>query len=316
MIGFMSFAELSKVIRESTSKIPRDIDSVVGIPRSGMIPAYMIGLNLNLPVMDLPSFLRGETPMHGQRPMPGEADAISGSGSILLVDDSCYSGFAMDTARSMITASGFTGRVITCVAIVDPSARESVDIFFREMPCPRIFEWNTFHKPSVVQFACMDLDGVLCDDPSERDNDDGQRYAKFIRNAPVRFRPTCKIGYIVSARLEKYRPQTEEWLAGNGFQYGQLHLMNLPTAAERRKSGCHTSYKASVYASLQASVFYESDASQAREIARLARKPVLCTDTMEMHLPGVTSWPIRDIVKWKLTRPIGMITETARTMLR
>ncbi len=31
---------------------------------------------------------------------------------------------------------------------------------------PRIFEWNVLHHPGILKDACLDIDGVLCHDPS------------------------------------------------------------------------------------------------------------------------------------------------------
>ena len=43
---YISYFDLSQDIRNTLHKIPSDIDLVVGIPKSGIIPAMMIGLSL------------------------------------------------------------------------------------------------------------------------------------------------------------------------------------------------------------------------------------------------------------------------------
>ena len=49
-MNYKSYSDLSIDILEGISKVPSSIQLVVGIPRSGMIPAYMIAAQLNLPV--------------------------------------------------------------------------------------------------------------------------------------------------------------------------------------------------------------------------------------------------------------------------
>ena len=58
-LKFRSFPDMARVIRRHIRQIPQDIDLIVGVPRSGMIPAYMIALFLNKKVCSLPEFLAG-----------------------------------------------------------------------------------------------------------------------------------------------------------------------------------------------------------------------------------------------------------------
>ena len=68
-----------------------------------------------------------------------------------------------------------------------------------------MFEWNYLHHDGYSHLCCYDIDGVLCEDPTDEENDDGDRYKNFILNAPLRFKPFAPIGFLVSSRLEKYR---------------------------------------------------------------------------------------------------------------
>jgi uncharacterized HAD superfamily protein/hypoxanthine phosphoribosyltransferase len=306
MYGYVSVADLSCDIRAHLHEIPPDVDLIVGIPRSGMIPAYMIGLFLNRLVIDLDNFLQNGHAGHGQtRPVAAQVGTPFGAKHILLVDDSLATGLSMRKCLDRIRGAQFRGRITTCAAIVAPSRHWDVDVFFREVPYPRIFEWNAFHHPDISN-SCFDLDGILCLDPTDDENDDGPCYEKFLASARTLFRPTQRIGHIVSARLERYRAQTEGWLAQAGIQYGQLHLIDLPTAAERIRLGAHSVHKAKVYTETGAVLFYESDLKQAQEIAQISGKPVLCTANMSMQLPGGMSLAttIRN-ARWWLRGPLG-----------
>jgi uncharacterized HAD superfamily protein len=155
---------------------------------------------------------------------------------------------------------------------------------------------------------CFDLDGVFCEDPTDYENDDGEKYKTFINNVAAKNIPTYEIGDIVSARLEKYRPQTEQWLKKNGIKYRNLHLIDLPSAVERQKLAPHASFKASIYGRLtESKLFIESDARQAREIADMTGKPVFCMETNDIFYPhsigNIAKNKVRDL-KYRILKKI------------
>jgi uncharacterized HAD superfamily protein len=161
------------------------------------------------------------------------------------------------------------------------------------------------------------MDGVLCVDPTAHDNDDGPRYEKFLANARPLFRPTLCIGHIVSARLEKYRGLTEDWLAANNISYGKLHLVDLPSKEERIRQGAHCSHKIRVYRETNASMFYESDLGQAQEIATGSGKPVLCIGDMTMVMPGASHLAATaKSALWKLRYPLGRAKGWVKQQIR
>jgi uncharacterized HAD superfamily protein/hypoxanthine phosphoribosyltransferase len=308
MIGYVSVAQLASVVRDNLHLVPRDVDLVVGIPRSGMIPAHLLALYMNRLVVDLETFLANGAAGHGRTRSPGAGIREPfAARHVLLVDDSMSSGKSMQAVLERVRAANFPGKVTTLAVIVTPSTTHAVDLHFKELPRPRVFEWNLFHHPEMEN-SCFDLDGVLCVDPTEDDNDDGPRYVEFLRSARPRFVPTRKIAHIVSARLERYRTETEDWLARHGIAYGELHLVDLPSAAERQRLGVHATHKATVYKASGAVLFYESDVQQARDIARLSGKPVLCTADMQLYLPGL--FGVSSSVGhawWRLKHPLGRL---------
>jgi orotate phosphoribosyltransferase len=130
------------------------------------------------------------------------------------------------------------------------------------------------HHPGVVPKSCFDLDGVLCRNPTPTENDDGPRYREFLSTVEPLVAPSKPIGWIVTARLEKYRAETEAWLDAHGIEYGELIMLDLPDKETRQRLGTHAEFKAGVYGDLDAVLFVESDHSQAMEIARLTDRPV------------------------------------------
>lgn len=95
--------------------------------------------------------------------------------------------------------------------------------------------------------------------------------------------PAYMIAALVTSRLEKYRPQTEQWLRENGVQYDKLYMLNVASKEERIRLGCHADFKAETYKRLDDCIlFVESNSRQARQIAEKSGKPVICAETDEM----------------------------------
>lgn len=284
-LNFVSYNDLLSAIREQIHLLPREFDLIVGVPRSGMIPACAIALHLNVPVMDQHSFICNIAPRHGNTRKLKKAPAKPmEAASVLVVEDSVFSGRSLVTAVQQIRESGFRGRLATCAAIVSPEKNAIADFHFIECAPPRVFEWNLFHH-NIIENACLDLDGVLCVDPDEEDNDDGEQYRRFLLSAKLLHLPTPVIAHIVSARLEKYRAETETWLERQGIRYRQLHLLDLPSKGERIRRGAHIPHKVSVYRSTGADLFIESSLDQANAIAAHSGKPVLWVGGMKL-IPG------------------------------
>ena len=282
-MNFRSFRDLDLDIKEGIGKIRRrNHDLVVGIPRSGIIPAHMIALLLNLNCMDLPSFCRNADIAHGNTRKPGRPlQRAWDARRILLVDDSVRSGRSMTAALREIPP-GFRGEITTLAVYSSTPEREDVDAFLRHLPPPRIFEWNVYHH-GVIGNAGLDMDGVLCVDPTREQNDDGANYRRFMETAEPLILPTRTIKTIVTNRLEKYRAQTEAWLHRHQVEFERLVMLDLPTAEERRRLRIHARHKAEVYGDSDLELFIESEPRQAREIFRLTGRPVFCVENGTLY---------------------------------
>lgn len=253
---FRTTAELARVIGHNLWRLPGGIDRVVAIPESGRLPAALLGLQTGRPVADLEALLA-----------PG---AEAGPGAVLLVDDVALTGATMRTARERIAAR-HPGLVVHRLAVFcRPEAEAAVDLCLAAAPGSPLFEWSLFRSP-VIERAAFDLDGILCGDCPAEDDDDGPRYRKFLQTAAPQIVPRGRIGSIVTARLEKYRPETEAWLAAHGIDYGRLVMLDMVSDAERRRTRPQGRFKAAAFtADRQAALFVESESWQAREIARQA----------------------------------------------
>jgi len=279
-LNYKTYNDLAKDIKANIHKIPQNLDLIVGVPRSGMLPAYILGLALNKRVCSLQEFISGQYGAHGL------TRAIDDSGdvkNVLIIDDSIDSGKSMtDTKKKVSALIKKYHCYFGAVYCSNKTSASMVDVPLVILSQPRVFQWNYLNH-RIAEIACYDIDGVLCLDPSESENDDGEKYRQFLLNAKPLYIPKRKIAAIVTSRLEKWRPETEQWLAKQGIKYDKLYMLQNMTAEERRKKGVHAEFKAKIYKKLSnTSVFIESDLAQAKKIAELTGKMVFCATTDEL----------------------------------
>ncbi|MBO5621622.1 MAG: phosphoribosyltransferase, partial [Butyrivibrio sp.] len=279
-MNFKTYQDLATCISNNIHKIPYDTQLIVGIPRSGVLAGSMLALYMNLPFISLDDYVDGRNFTTGTtRKSRNWIKSTSEARNVLVIDDSISSGKAIKEAKEKInTMNPKPSNVSYCAVYALPITCHLVDIYFELCNQPRMFEWNYLHH-WALEFCCMDIDGVLCEDPNIFQNDDGLKYIDFIKNATPRFLPTQKVGKLVTTRLSRYRCETETWLKQHGVEFGELVMMENITAKERALRNNHAEFKARVYKSCDSILFFESNYSQALDICRLSGKPVFCTET-------------------------------------
>jgi uncharacterized HAD superfamily protein/adenine/guanine phosphoribosyltransferase-like PRPP-binding protein len=283
---YRSVADLNGTIARNIGRLPRGIDLVVGIPRSGLLAANLISLTANIPMTDLDRLVEGRVISSGatkpRRPAFGTDPA--GGRRILVVDDSINTGAALAEARMRLSGIDLGGEVFFAAVYGLHDHHPEADFIFEVLPRPRMFQWNVMHH-GLLERSCVDIDGVLCVDPTAAENDDGPRYEAFLTDAMPLLSATRKIGHLVTSRLEKYRKHTEAWLEKAGIEYGRLVMLDLPSMAERRAMNARGRFKGNYYRDSDAVLFIESELIQSETIARLSGKPVLCFETQLMLTP-------------------------------
>ena len=283
-MNYRSIKTLNRQLVGWLSELPRDIDLIVGVPRSGLLAASILALHLNRQLTDVDGLLEGRLTSCGRSHKPL---SLLKPRNVLIVDDSVNEGGQLLAVRQQLAAAQLPHRLQYAAVYVKPGSEHLVDFFCERLKTPRLFEWNLVCHP-ILLTSCLDIDGVLCEDPRPEDNDDGERYEEFLRTTKPLMIPTVPVGWLVTNRLEKYRGLTEAWLAKHGVRYiAGLVMMDLPNKATRIALQAHSSYKAAVYKAMGANLFIESSASQAEEIATLAGKHVLCMETREMVEPKI-----------------------------
>lgn len=289
---YRSISDLSKLIIRKISVIPNDIDLIVGIPRSGLFVANLISLLINKPLTDVSGFEENRLISTGHtKNNRGFITDCYAAKKILIIDDSVNEGTSIIECKRRIDAVKKEGMqcIYACIYLA-PGKESLVDIFFEEVTSPRLFEWNIYHH-SIIEHSCFDIDGVLCEDPTFDENDDGENYLRFLSNAKPKIIPSIKIGALVSARLSKYEAATRSWMKEHGVQFDELVMMDC-SFEERRKLGNHASFKGNFYKKSNYKLFFESDPFQAQEINRISKKPVFCVENGFLF-DGSTIYKIR-----------------------
>lgn len=265
---YFSTEQLVSDVRELLGRLPSDVGAVAGIPRSGLLPASMLAMLLHVPLFEISN--------HGVRSI-GQGERLDrnrlAGGKLLVVDDSIYSGIAMEAAR--VTVGDLPAYFAALYP--KPDKCDTVDLYARPAPFPHLFEWNLFNC-SKSDGIGLDFDGVLCEDWTGGDEDQcASDYATFLAAARPRWLPRrSKAPLIVTARLEKHRTATVAWLDRHRVEVDTLLMGPWESGAARQRDYSAAKHKGIPYRDSRLWLFVESDDQQAREIAEFARKPVLC----------------------------------------
>lgn len=269
--AFISTQQLVADTLTLVGRLPSDLSAIAGIPRSGMLPASILATLLHLPLFSL-CRQRGLIPIgHGKR----LHEAQHSAGPLLVIDDSVNSGKAMWQARQTLLSAALQVAPLFAAVYCRPESIGCLDYYARLAPLPHLFEWNLCNCLQAKGIA-FDFDGVLCDDFSGHEEHE-EEYLAFLETARPRWLPRRHpVPLIVTARLEKYRPQTEAWLRRHRIEVRQLVMGPWRDLHERRRAFRAGPYKGAAYLATQCSLFIESDERQAAEIFEHTGRPVLC----------------------------------------
>jgi len=255
-----------------------DCYCIIGVARSGVFPASLIALFANSPLYSYEqnngtiTNLRGG----GRTNIMFNEQEKRYSKNIYIVDDSAYSGRSMRIAKSRIQRQFPDKNIISMVLYAGSNAYESGLIdYAARITDEHWFEWNMFSSP-VSKGVCIDFDGILCRDFMPWEDDDGEVYLQTLKNMKLgSIRPQNRWTVdIVTARLDKWRKPTEEWLKKNNISYNNLFMGPWNNISERFNVNIGK-WKADIYKDLSKTLFVESDLTQALEIYKHTGKDVL-----------------------------------------
>jgi hypoxanthine phosphoribosyltransferase/uncharacterized HAD superfamily protein len=287
-VNFVNYAQMHQDVREWAPTLGK-VKCIAGIPRSGMLVASTLGLQLNVPVVSVYDLLDPSRLYPQLQLRRGDRDI---AGSLLVIDDTCATGGTLRNWRNTLELEGWEDIKYGAMYALDAKT-DGLDFHHQLISWPRRFEWNVFHSRSA-QLGLFDMDGVLCEDecpefgpqpdPGDPKFDEWDNY--LATKKPL-YIPSVPILGVVTSRLERDRRVTEDWLARHGVQYGQLHMTPYKSAADRRKAGRHGYDKATVYKKYgNTQLFFESSEKQSRQIAEVSGRAVLWVGGMEVIMPA------------------------------
>ena len=245
-------------------RLPDDLAAVCGIARSGLAPAVELAMALHLPLFTL-----SESGVQN----PGNGYRLSGQeklrdGPILLVDDSLGTGRSLRRALRIARRQWSDRQILTAVIYRNMLSKVGCDFWARELNEFHLFEWNLFNSPFFTGKIGYDFDGVLCRDGANRPSE----------ALPLHLPRRDEIPLIVTGRHEHARAESEAWLARWRVRARRMVMWTGGDLLAKDQGVLAVSrYKAAHYqAALELSLFVESDERQAREIAQLTGKQVVC----------------------------------------
>lgn len=268
--SFVTVDELLIWTTEWIKSFPTTYDVIVGIPRSGLLVANLVALKLGKPLSTPELFIQGRYWKSTLIDKKGEYEKI------LLVDDSITGGKTMEESVQLLQTCRGNLNITKAVLMATKDSKDFVDLYYRIIQHPRIFEWNLLHAKKGK--LATDLDGVICENCPPGVDSDEKLYTAWIKSAKQYLIPAFEIDVIVSNRLEKYRSDTEKWLYKHGVRYKELILWDIQSKKER--DGKQAQRKTEVLLKIKPDIFWESCMGEAKQIWKATKIPTLCIDEM------------------------------------
>lgn len=275
-IEFITYEHLVRTTLSLIGECGSDIDAVIGIPRSGLLPASIMATAMHLPLYT--AYKKGLNSCGGgfRSPHiePGDMRRA------ILVDDSMSTGKKMQLAIETLSKK-LECTFVTAVLFANPDAKFTPDLVGQWLKSPHWFEWNLFNANTATVVA-LDMDGVICEDiPREKlgDKEEGLRNAR-----PLSVPQFLPVRAIISTRLESHRTTTTQWLKHHKAKYNTLVLGPWASRSERTRAGV-VEYKSLEYARSGAKLFIESSDWLSKQIAHKTQKPVLCWTNKKLYTP-------------------------------
>lgn len=279
---FVTYADMV----QHTMEIYKDvadmgITGVIGIARSGVIPASIISMQLHVPLylLDIKQQTITEAGS-GFRLHPESRQE-----TFLLIDDSYASGLTLRRALPIIAKHDLTAgkKVITAVVYASElSSGAPIDVIGYQYPLPHFLEWNFFNS-TLMEGVGVDFDGILCYDIPDIEAASPAEYeARLISAVPLYLPLKMEIEVICSGRLKRWEQQSIEWLKRHGVRFKHIEFLDLDDP-HRRTGEKIISHKCRIILQYGLRTFVESDPRQAEAIAVLTGVPVVCPAARKVY---------------------------------
>lgn len=269
MFEFKTIGQLAADTYKLAGMLPPDVLGVVGVARSGMIPATIMATHLHCPLGEVETFIKAGVFGSGNR-MNGNTPDIT-KGNIVVVEDGCGLAYALNNAAMRIEVAypQFRGRIITAAVYATKECKHRINFVAVPDSLPMFYEWAWLNT-TYMRSAAWDIDGALCFD--------GCPPGAYADAKPLFIPRRYPIPLIITNRLERDRAATEHWLKKMGIMYGRL-VMNPTHSEEERAStpGYPSIHKIQAYqAAADCNLYVESQNNIAGQIYQATGKAVLC----------------------------------------
>jgi hypoxanthine phosphoribosyltransferase len=266
-IEWVSVADLAADAVRLASMLPKEITHIVGMPRSGMIPASIIATMLHLPLWQITKDGQLSRLGAGYR----EASLVKDRGRqyFAVIDDTVYSGNSMMIARNYMGSRN----AVYAAVYVNPKSPTVVKYHARQLPSPHLLEWNLAnngpfygkaHDKIFGSGVATDLDGIIVHD----------EFSGGPPGTPYMVPKSDIAKLIVTGRPESHRQQTESMLRSLGVRWHGLKMFPGQKTPEDYREIAE--FKASVFLESNCGLFLESYPAQAELIYQLSGRPVIC----------------------------------------
>lgn len=278
---FVTSQQFAEDIKSLASMLPSDITAIAGVARSGLSAATMISMYLHLPMLTIRQTRNDIVPTGNGWRLGGSRHVDPKTQKVAVIDDTVMTGNSLKAIEPLLREK--FGDYITATVYCNPKANQKPDIHAVDLPWPHMLEWNIFNSVLSPNMA-VDFDGILCHNCHPHQDDDGPKYLDFIANAKPLYLPRKEpIPLIVTARIEKYRKQTEDWLRRHGVRWNRLVMHPAKSTRERERDDV-VAYKSKHFAKWAKThrptppplAFIESEDWQAKGIAKRTGLMTIC----------------------------------------
>ena len=132
---YMTLNDMMQTVRRNIWKIPHDIDFVIGVPRSGMICGSVVSEFINVPLIDLNSFVQGVEPSGGMRLSLVKSNSGNTKPKVLVMDDTVFNGTSMRKSKKQLQSFNDKYDFIYGVVYLEGVAVDEVNIYLEDVRC-------------------------------------------------------------------------------------------------------------------------------------------------------------------------------------
>ena len=123
---YITLNDMMQTVRRNIWKIPHDIDFVIGVPRSGMICGSVVSEFINVPLIDLNSFVHGVEPSGGMRLSLVKSNSGNTKPKVLVMDDTVFNGTSMRKSKTILQPFKDRYEFVYCVCYLEGKAIDEV----------------------------------------------------------------------------------------------------------------------------------------------------------------------------------------------